>query len=125
MPGHHGFRLDHDQRFGPALPQLAEHNPEEPIEAIQFRAGLLPLEDSELLAKSDGFQSEFVAWQEKGTQVSNCCTGKGNHRRILAERRPQAKWCRFNRLILLRDGILMTHKASVQRARNIGPLLQC
>ena len=91
------------------MPKPAEHNPEQPIEAIQFEAGLLPLEDSELLAKSDGFQSEFVAWQEKGTQVSYYRAGKGNHRRILVERHPQAKWCRLNRLILLRDGILMTH----------------
>jgi len=44
-----------------------EHDPEEPIEAIQFGPGLLPLEDGELLAKSDGFQREFVTWQEKRT----------------------------------------------------------
>jgi len=60
MPGNHGLRLDDDQGFGPALPQPAEGNPEQPIEAIQFGPGLLPLEDGELLAKSDGFQGEFV-----------------------------------------------------------------
>jgi hypothetical protein len=91
------------------MPQPAQHNPEQPIEAIQSGTGLLALEDSELLAKSDGFQGEFMAWQEKGTQVCNYRTGKGNHRRILVERHAQAKWCRLNRSIFLRDGILMTH----------------
>ena len=56
--------------FRPALPQPAEGNPEQPIEAIQFGPGLLPLEDGELLAKSDGFQGEFVMWQKKGAQVN-------------------------------------------------------
>ena len=90
MPGNHGLRLDDDQGFGPALPQPAEHNPEQPIEAIQFGPGLFSLEDGELLAKCDGFQREFVTWQEKGPQVSNQRTGQGNHRLILVEERPQA-----------------------------------
>ena len=54
MPGNHGLRLDDDQGFGPAIPQPAERNSEQPIDAIQFGAGLLPYEDGELLAKSDG-----------------------------------------------------------------------
>ena len=33
MPGHHGLRFDDDQRFRPAIPQLAEHHPEQPFEA--------------------------------------------------------------------------------------------
>src|SRR6266576_3190037 len=85
MPGNHGLRLDDDQGFGPALPQPAEGNPEQPIEAIQFGPGLLPLEDGELLAKSDGFQGEFVMWQKKRPQVSHHRTGKGNHDSILVE----------------------------------------
>ena len=60
----------------------------QPIEAIQFGPGLLPLEDRELLAKSDGFQREFVTWQEKGPQVSHQRTAKGNHDSILVEGRP-------------------------------------
>jgi hypothetical protein len=44
-----------------------------------YGARLLPLEDGELLAKSDGFQREFVAWHEEGTQVSDDCTGQGHH----------------------------------------------
>ena len=55
MPGNHSLRRDDDQGFGPALPQPAEHDPEQPIEAMQFGSGLLPLEDGELLAKSNGF----------------------------------------------------------------------
>jgi hypothetical protein len=62
--------------------------------------GLFPLEDGELLTENDGFQRESVACQEKGTQVSNHRIGKSKHRPILVERCPQAKWCRFNRLIL-------------------------
>ena len=88
MPGNDGLRLDEDQGFGPALPQPAEHNPKQPIEATQFGPGLLPLEDSELLAKSDGFQREFLTWQKKRPQVSQHCTGKGNHGSILVEGRP-------------------------------------
>lgn len=86
MPGNHGLRLDNDQGFGPALPQPAEDNPEQPIEAMQFGPGLLPLEDGELLAKSDGFQGEFVTWQKK------------------------VEWHSSTRLIFIRDGILMTHR---------------
>ena len=70
------------------LPQPAEHDPEQPIEAIQFGSGPLPPEDGELLAKSNGFQREFVTGQEKGTQVSDHRTGKGKHHPILVERRP-------------------------------------
>ena len=88
MPGNHGLRLDEDQGFGPALPPPAEHNPEQPIEATQLGPGLLPLQDGDLLAKSDGFQGEFVTWQEKGTQVSHHRTGKDNHGSILVEGRP-------------------------------------
>src|SRR5882762_1970950 len=78
MPGNHGLRLNDDQGFGPALPQPAED-----IEAIQFGPGLLPLEDGELLAKSDGFQGEFATWQKK------------------------VEWHSSTRLIFIRDGILM------------------
>src|SRR6516164_8877428 len=88
MPGNDGLRLDDDQGFGPAFPQPAEDNPEQPIEAIQFGPRLLPLEDGELLAKSDGFQGKFVTWQKKGPQVSHHRTGKGNHCPILVEGRP-------------------------------------
>jgi hypothetical protein len=71
------LRRDDDQGFGPALPQRAEDNPEHRIEAIQFGPGLVPLEDGELLAKSDSFQGEFVMWQKKGAQVSHHRAGKG------------------------------------------------
>ena len=88
MPGNHGLRLDDDQGFEPAFPKPAEDNPEQPIEAIQFGPRLLPLEDGELLAKSDGFQGKFVTWQKKGPQVSHHRTGKGNHCPILVEGAP-------------------------------------
>ena len=91
MPGNHGLRLDDDQGFGPALPEPAEANPEQAIGAIQFGAGLLPRKDGALLAKSDGFQGEFVTWQEEGTQVSHHRTGKGNHGSNLVEGGPAGK----------------------------------
>jgi hypothetical protein len=47
--------------------------------------GLLPLDDGELLAKSNGFQHEFVAGHEEGTQVSDYCTGLGHHLPILVD----------------------------------------
>lgn len=117
MPGNHSLRLDDDQGFGPALPQPAEDNPEQPIEAIQFGPGLLPLEDGELLAKSDGFRGEFVTSQKKRPQVSRHRSGKGNHGSILAGAAPQVtdRMVRSNRLILIPDGILMTHR--VQKLR--------
>ena len=87
MPGNHGLRRDDYQGFGPALPQPAENNPEKPIETIQFGPGLFPLENGELLAKSDGFQGELVTWQKKGPQVCHHRTGKGNHDSILVEGR--------------------------------------
>jgi len=47
--------------------------------------GLLPLDDGELLAKRNGFQHDFVAWREEGTQVSDYCTGQGHHLPILVD----------------------------------------
>ena len=88
MPRNHRLWLDDDQGLGPAIPQPTEHNPEQPIEAIQFGTGLLPLENGELLTKRDGFQREFVAREDENAQVSNHRTGKGNHHPILVERRP-------------------------------------
>ena len=79
MPGNHGFRLDHDQGLGPAGPQSAEHNPEQPIKAIQLRARLLALKHGKLLAKGSGFQSEIVTRQKEGAEVGDHRTGKSEH----------------------------------------------
>ena len=65
MPGNRGLRLDDGQGFGPAVPHPAEDNPEQPIQATQFGPGLLPLEGGELLAKSEGFQGEYVTLEKK------------------------------------------------------------
>jgi hypothetical protein len=43
----------------------AKQNPEQPSDTFQFGTGLLPIENGQLLVKSDYFQNEFVAWQEK------------------------------------------------------------
>jgi len=56
-----------DQGLGPTGPQSTERNPEQPIEAVQLGTGLLPLEHGELLTKSSGLQSEFVARHEEGS----------------------------------------------------------
>ena len=62
-----------------SLPQTAERNPEQPIEVMQFGTGLLPLEDGELLTKSNGFQREFMARQEERAQVGDHCQSKRDH----------------------------------------------
>jgi hypothetical protein len=79
MPGHNGFRFHNDQGLGPTRPQLAERNPKQPIEAVQFGTGLFPLQNSELLAKSSGLQSEFVARHEQGPDVSDHRASERNH----------------------------------------------
>src|SRR5271167_285534 len=56
------------------------------IEAMQSEAGLLSLEDGELLPKSSGFQSELVTRNEEGANVSDHREGKRNHGLILLER---------------------------------------
>jgi hypothetical protein len=79
MPANHGFRLDNDQGVGPARPQSAERNPEQPIEPIQFRARLLPLKHGKLLAKGSGFQRQVVALQKESAEVGDHRTGKSEH----------------------------------------------
>ena len=71
MPGDDGFRFHNDQGLGPTRPELAERNPKQPIEAVQFGTRLFPLPNSELLAKSSGLQSKFVARHEQGPDVSD------------------------------------------------------
>ena len=65
---------------------MAERNPEQPIEPVQFGTDLLPLEHGELLPKCDRFQSEFVARHEKGADVCNQRESEHNHQSILVER---------------------------------------
>jgi len=67
MPGNHGLRLDDDQGFGPALPQPAEDNPEQPIEAIQFGPGLLPLEDGRVAGEERRLPGRVCDVAEKGS----------------------------------------------------------
>jgi hypothetical protein len=50
---------------------------------IEFGVRLFPLEDGELVAKSNSFQRKSVAWQEEGTQVSMQRTDQGQHDPIL------------------------------------------
>jgi len=85
MPGNHRFRLHDDQSLSPTRIHAAERSSEEAIEAMQSEAGLLPLENGELLSKSSGFQSELVTQNEEGANVSDHREGKRNHRLILLE----------------------------------------
>jgi hypothetical protein len=84
MPGNNGFRFHNDQGLGPTRPQLAERNPKQPIEAVQFGTGLFPLPNSELLAKSSGLQSKFVARHEKGPDVDDHRERECNHQSDLS-----------------------------------------
>jgi hypothetical protein len=79
MPGYDGFRFHKDQGLGRTRPQLAERNPKQPIEAVQFGTGLFALQNSELLAKSCGLQSKFVARHEQGPDVSDHRASERNH----------------------------------------------
>jgi len=46
---------------------------------MQSGPGLLPLENGELLAESDGFQGEFVPWQEESPNVRDHRESESNH----------------------------------------------
>jgi hypothetical protein len=43
--GNHSIRIEEDQGLRPVTPETTEHNPEQPIESIQFGAGLLAFLD--------------------------------------------------------------------------------
>ena len=79
MPRHHSLRLHDDQGLAPSRPYSPEHNPEQPVETMQSGPGLLPLENSELLAESDGFQGEFVPRQEESPNVRDHRESESNH----------------------------------------------
>jgi hypothetical protein len=64
--------------------RLADRNPEQAIDAMQFGTGLLPLEDGELLAKSSGLQSESMARHEEGSEVGDYCESERNHQSDLS-----------------------------------------
>ena len=110
MPANDGLRLHDDQGLGPAGPQASERNPKQPIKAIQLGTGPLPLENSELLAKSGGFQSEVVARHKEGAEVCDHRENERDHRSNVIQ--IAASGARFspvrNRLILFANGILMT-----------------
>jgi hypothetical protein len=57
---------------------------EQPIEAIQFGTGLLPLEDNAVLAKSGAFHCECVARKKEGASVSDHRISKDNHQSDLS-----------------------------------------
>lgn len=84
MPGHYRLRFHHDQGLGPAQPQMAERNPEQPIEAPQLGTALLPLEHGELLPKCERFQSEVVARHEEGADVGDHRESEHNHQSDLS-----------------------------------------
>src|SRR5713101_6771133 len=85
MPGHDGFWFHNDQGLGPTSPQLAERNPKQPIEAVQFGTRLFPLQNSELLTKSSGLQSKFVARHEQGPDVGDHRVSERNHQSDLTQ----------------------------------------
>jgi len=79
MPRHHRLGLYDNQGLDPTGPQPTEHNPEQTIDATHLGTGLLPLEHGQLLAKSDGFQGEFVTCQEEGPNVRDHNQSKDSH----------------------------------------------
>lgn len=72
VPGDYGLRLHDDQGTSPTCPQAAESNPEETVKTAQPRPGLLPLEDSKLLAESSGLEPEAMSRDKERPKVGDC-----------------------------------------------------
>ena len=58
MPADDGGGLDDLEHLGPAGPDTAQEDPEEPVDAGQLRAGALLLEGGDLLAEREVFEDE-------------------------------------------------------------------
>ena len=95
---------------------MRERNPEQPIESAQFRTRLLPFEYGELLPKGDCFQSKFVAGHKKGADVGDQRACERNHQSMLVSSMESLSRITLeaNLLILLANGILMTHKGGIR-----------
>ena len=79
MPADDRFRLDNYQRIPPARPSHSQDRPEEPIQRVQRRPGLFPLQDSHLLAKGEDLDSDVSAALEEDVGGGNQGEDKWQH----------------------------------------------
>ncbi len=75
------YRRDDDQGTGPAAPRGPECNPEESVDVAQWRSGLLPLENYELLTEGGGLQPEPVSRNDERLKVGDCADDGTDHDR--------------------------------------------
>lgn len=73
MPAHHGFRLDHNERIHPARPEAPQRHPEQAVEVVEARPGVLAFENGELLAQGEYLQAKIMARPNEGSQVQEEC----------------------------------------------------
>ena len=79
MPENDGFGLHDNERARPTAPHTPERSPEEPINLAESGAGLLPLEDDELLAKSGCLQPELMASNKVRANIGESRENERNH----------------------------------------------
>jgi hypothetical protein len=60
MPPDDGFGFDDDESLGPARPDAAKENPEEPVATPESRPASALLHDGELLTQGGIFDSDFL-----------------------------------------------------------------
>jgi hypothetical protein len=70
MPTHYRFGFDDYQRVPPARPRPSQDRPEEPIEGPQRRSWPFPLQDGDLLAKREDFDSDIGSGLEEDTSYT-------------------------------------------------------
>ena len=68
MPADDGGGLDDLEHLGPAGPDTAQEDPEEPVDAGQLRAGALLLEGGDLLAEGQVFEDQICARSDDGAK---------------------------------------------------------
>ncbi len=79
MPTDDGFRSDDDERIGPAIPEGAQHHPEQAVAALEAGPGMPSLEHGELLAQGENFQAEVVAGAKEAEEIGKECGSELGH----------------------------------------------
>ena len=73
MPADDSFGFDDDESPGPARPDAAKENPEEPVATPESRPASALLHDGELLTQGGIFDNEFKSGSEK--RAEGVCHG--------------------------------------------------
>jgi hypothetical protein len=70
MPRGYGSWFHDVQYIRPSRPHTPQHDPKEPIEAIQFRSSTFPLQHSQLLAQGEHLQRDVQATAKENREGS-------------------------------------------------------